>query len=353
MCVDPLRYKPTAARRILRSLNFDAVRLKRLFQMIMAPARQLPIPAISTNAWSMYLQEHETRTSAKFAGEIERRMRSGRTSRWTFAMRTSAATPLKLVGPLDVVSQLIPLEELSRQSPSPSPSQRGKGVYNLLWSWAYAGDIEAWKSLWSSEAMLSLLFDPNWAAWLRLVEADLACMLGDDYTASMALQTSETQFAARFKRHPLFLVEYEVSCARTDILTGARPVSPDWPLALLSRIATKPILNTPFRRASLQVTAASLLGRDAHREALKLLDCAEALTPSGLHRVLIGLLRRRHGTSAVKPAQLLEESRRLGFGYGEALILAELGLPATHARLSGAKQLLSSWSTGPTLWIVP
>jgi hypothetical protein len=196
--------------------------------------------------------------------------------------------------------------------------------------------------------------DPNWAAWLRLEEADRAAMIADRATAVSALEHMSTQFA-RQRAHPRFVVDYQASEARNHALAGDEPAARAAFDELLRTLDTEPGLDTPFRRASFSIARASLepAGGDAPK-VQRLLARAEQWTPSLLHAPFIALLRLRHGfeTDAVNDA-LLTTSRSCGFGYGEALTIRTTGLADSEAELTGARELLASWSTTPDVWVVP
>ncbi len=343
---DRLALKFMAARRFTRSQVFDNPHISRPAQALSKHLLRIPLRRVSRQAWRLYVLAAMTHVSADVGAEISKAVRRGEAAHWPFPLRVSAASSLKLTGPLGPVFELLPEADLTRQD----PSIRGFAVYTLLWTLRNVGDLDGWTKLWDAESASAAMFDPNWAAWIRLEQALFACMLGNGHEALTALQSAEIQFAAKRKRHPLFVFEYDMGLMFAQMLAGERPLT-DEPVCEKLKALTGSQLDTPFRRASLQITAASLTQDPV--AALPLIEEAERRTPSRLHHALLGQLRLRVAAHGPDVRQLLEENHNLRFGYGEALLRSEFSETALDDEPSDARQLLLTWTKPPALWIVP
>jgi SIR2-like domain len=352
---DPVGLRLHAVARLTRGAAFDIPPVNRVARAVTRSLSWTPLPALRRRAWRNYLLFNETAgTSRALERQIQRYERRVPVQAWDFASRVSAASHAKLLGDLVRVGELIGSDQLGDQP----PSMRGKAAYNLLWALRYQGRIEEWQQVWDEHVQRAALLDPNWAAWLRLEESDLRAMLGDGPAASAALATRPIRFAETRRRHPLLRVDADASRIRADVARdGVTQAALSEFQRLLERVHESAILNTGFRRASFELSLASLLpaSHSSRSQTEGLLASAERRSPSALHLVLAGLLRRRHRlTDPPEQKELLAQCHRLGFGYGEALIIRELELGDELAMLPGTRSLLGKMA-GPTprVWVVP
>jgi len=352
---DPVGLRLQAAGRLARGAAFDIPPVNRIARAATRSLSWTPLPALRRRAWRYYLLFNETAgTSRALARQTQRYERRVPVRAWDFAARVSAASHAKLLGDLAHVGELIDEDQLGDQP----PSMRGKAAYNLLWALRYQGGIEAWEQIWDEHVQRAALLDPNWAAWLRLEESDLHAMLGDGRAASAALASQPISFAVSRRRHPLLGVDADASRIRAGVVRdGVTQAALSDFERLLERVCESAILNTGFRRASFELSLVSLLpAAQSSRSRIEgLLASAERRSPSALHLVLAGLLRSRHGlTDSPTQEQLLTQCRRLGFGYGEALVIRELGLDDEVAMLPGTRSLLGRMTAPtPRVWVVP
>lgn len=350
---DPWRLKARAASRVVRSAVFDLPRPNRIARTTSQAAMRLaPFRSRQLMAWRYYLLASEGYgATTKVGAQIIDTAKRIPVEDWGQPTRTSAASLLKLVGRLDLVEGILhtDLDQLS-------PSELGKVVFNLLWTLRNRGDLQRWEETWARDVSRGPLMDPNWAAWLWLEAADQAAMVGDLTRAEAALATVAVDFAAHTRKHPRFLVDVDASRARNAALG-----EPDSDVAasmfdeLLQRLDADASLDTGFRRASFSIARASVRRPELDRQQLRaLIECSELRTCSELHHVIAGLLRHRHRLDPIpKVATLLNRCRTVDFGYGEALIIREVGLPDADAHLRGATEFLPHWDSSPTVWVVP
>jgi hypothetical protein len=348
---DPLRTRVRSAQRLARSAAFDEPLLNLVARVVTGALRRAPLAKVRRSAWSYYLLFNETHgTSLRLGTHIQSQARRDTPNSWGFGTRVSAASHLKLLGDLEQVHAYINESALAQTS----PSMRGKGAYNLLWALRNQGLISGWRQLWDDHVQRAALLDPNWAAWLQIEAADLACMLGDIDAAQATMASAPLEFPRRRRQHSLLLVDADTSRARTDALIGAptheTAASVD---ALIERVLADRELRTPYRLASLQLTRASLEAPTASskRNVQRLLKAVEVATPSALHLVLVGLLRHRHGLpKAPSVDEMLASCRSTGFGYGEALVTEELG---AQPEMTGACEYLKERGPRPAVLVVP
>lgn len=273
---------------------------------------------------------------------------------WNDEARISAITLLKLLGDFSEVQKFIDATMLT----SLAPSLEGKVVYNTMWSLRNQGRLGEWDELWDVYESRGSNFDPNWAAWIQLEDADLKTMLGDGLGARLRLDSEALQFARVVRHHDLFRIDADVCERRAQMLIDDSGHDYSHNFAMLySDVNRNRSLRTPFRRASFSLSWAAALAADPSTKPLveKLTKRADRLSPSSMHLVISELLKYRHSISPRMPKdELMAICRKTRFGYGEALVARFFDLDIGELQLSGSREFFHRWdSLHEPIFVVP